>query len=131
MSLSSHIVNPEDERDVPILKEDQDRINEFARLHAKQTELTDNYKASQDRAEGYNDASEELMLQDDESIPIAVGDCFFMLETDQANELLENGKEAAEAEMEGLREKVGEIDDRLVELKGVLKAKFGNSIQLD
>eukprot|EP00045_Choanoeca_perplexa_P023074 m.12187 g.12187 ORF g.12187 m.12187 type:complete len:132 (-) comp9906_c0_seq1:193-588(-) len=131
MSLEDRIVSHEDENDAPILKEDQDRINEFARLHARCDEIEAAVKEAEKSLQDHDDAGDELMMQDDETVMYAVGDCFMILENDDAGEAIEEAKALMQTDADKLRAQYATTQARMSELRAMLYAKFGKSIRLE
>merc|ERR1719217_424809 len=113
---------PEDEDDdVEVRLEDQQRINQFGRLNGRLHDLEDDLKAKQSKHELLDDAANELILaDDDEPVRFAFGECYYEVTKDQADELLEAQKEKIEKEVEGLKEELGTIKDTLSDLKSAL-----------
>ena len=72
-----------------------------------------------------------MMISDEESIRMMVGDCFIHLDKDAAEEgIAATGKESR-AEVKGLESEIKEIRGELGELKATLYAKFKDTIQLE
>lgn len=69
--------------------EDQERINSFSRLNARVQDLRAQLKARRRAAEDYEEASNEVMLLDDEGIPFVIGDCMVHLEQEEVERRLE------------------------------------------
>uniref|UniRef100_A0A1I7UCX0 Prefoldin subunit 4 n=1 Tax=Caenorhabditis tropicalis TaxID=1561998 RepID=A0A1I7UCX0_9PELO len=114
--------------------EDQALLNKFARSYQTQTQLKAKLKEAKTLVENINEASDEILLLDDEdsaSIPCRIGSCFVHFNSDSLNDHLEAKKAAAE---KVLAEKTSDLDTITTEMetiKKVLYAKFGDQINLD
>eukprot|EP00730_Choanoeca_flexa_P017530 TRINITY_DN8457_c0_g1_i1.p1 TRINITY_DN8457_c0_g1~~TRINITY_DN8457_c0_g1_i1.p1 ORF type:complete len:132 (+),score=40.69 TRINITY_DN8457_c0_g1_i1:263-658(+) len=131
MSLEKRIVSREDESDAEILKEDQDKINEFARLHAQSDEIEEAVKSAEKRLQDCDDAGDEIMMQDDDTVMYSVGDCFMLIDNEDAEETIEEAKVLLKEDADKLRAKYTAVQERMSELRAVLYAKFGKSIRLE
>eukprot|EP01147_Barroeca_monosierra_P003897 gene3897-8393_t len=122
----------DDDTEIPLLRVDQDKINEFARLNNQRTRLQEEYQKLKVEMEGMQDAENELMLQDDEEATrIRIGECFFAMTSDDAQESLEKMQVEKRKEQENKASSIEAIDKRMKELKVQLYAKFGNTINLE
>ncbi|XP_076022694.1 prefoldin subunit 4 [Genypterus blacodes] len=119
--------------DVNVTFEDQQKINEFARNTNRLTELKDEIQAKKKSLQNLQDASDDLMMFDDDSllIPYQIGDVFISHTQEETQEMLEAAKEAMELEVKGLEGRVSAIQQLLGDLKVQLYAKFGNKINLE
>lgn len=111
--------------------DDQVNINMFSKLNMKSHELASQIKHKKAELENLEDASNEMMLLDDEVVKHAFGECFIHVDKDTSEELInaniiEVQKEVADAEQE--YENVRIV---MVKLKGLLYGKFGGSINLE
>nr|CAG4641364.1 EOG090X0JBP [Eulimnadia texana] len=122
-----------DDTDVYIQYEDQQKINKFARLNARWEELKEDIKAKQNEVQNLDDASTELMMVEDESLPIpyVIGEVFVHLTIDEAREKLETTKSDLEKEITSLEEECTKLKEGMSDLKTQLYAKFGSSINLE
>jgi chaperonin cofactor prefoldin len=90
------------------------------------------------------------MMQDDDSVMYSVGDCFMVLENDDAGEAIEEvchpcmsnlncsdtamahqAKVLLQTDADKLREQYATTQARMSELRAMLYAKFGKSIRLE
>uniref|UniRef100_A0A672HV61 Prefoldin subunit 4 n=1 Tax=Salarias fasciatus TaxID=181472 RepID=A0A672HV61_SALFA len=119
--------------DVSVTFEDQQKINKFARNTNRMTELKNEIEAKKKSLQNIQDASDDLMMLDDDSllIPYQIGDVFINHSQEEAQEMLEATKETLEQEVKGLEERVLAIQQVLGDLKVQLYAKFGNNINLE
>ncbi|KAJ8359158.1 hypothetical protein SKAU_G00156830 [Synaphobranchus kaupii] len=119
--------------DVNVTFEDQQKINKFARSTNRMTELKDEIEAKKKSLQNLEDASDDIMMMDDDAlrIPYQIGDVFISHTQDETQEMLEAAKEALKKEIKGLEGQVSSIQDVLADLKVQLYAKFGNNINLE
>ncbi|KAM8830489.1 prefoldin subunit 4 [Synchiropus picturatus] len=119
--------------DVNVTFEDQQKINKFARNTSRVTELKNEIKTKKKTLQNLQDASDDLMMLDDdvEVIPYQIGDTFISHSQEETQEMLDTAKETLEQEVKSLEDRVSSIQQVLGELKVQLYAKFGNNINLD
>ncbi|KAH7146406.1 Prefoldin subunit-domain-containing protein [Dactylonectria macrodidyma] len=118
--------------EVEVRREDQDKINRFSRLHQRELVLEEELNAKTKEKEELDDLSTELELADeDEKVQYKIGDAFFHIPLEQAQELLEEATEKLEEESTGLEEKLGTIREEMTQLKVELYARFGKQINLE
>ncbi|XP_061694929.1 prefoldin subunit 4 isoform X5 [Syngnathoides biaculeatus] len=119
--------------DVNVTFEDQQKINKFARSTNRMTELKKEIESKKKSLQNLQDASDDLMMFDDDSllIPYQIGDVFISHTQEETQEMLEAAKEALEQEVKELDERVSAIQQLLSDLKVQLYAKFGNNINLE
>ncbi|XP_024519014.1 probable prefoldin subunit 4 [Selaginella moellendorffii] len=111
--------------------EDQQNINAFGRLNAKFHDLEDEIKAKKELAENLEDASNELVLSDEEVVRYQIGEVFGHLSKEEIESKLECLKEESDRELGRLAEEKDEVVSKMNELKRVLYAKFKDSINLE
>ncbi|KAI4599191.1 hypothetical protein KJ359_002150 [Pestalotiopsis sp. 9143b] len=132
--------------EVEVRREDQDKINKFSRLHQKELKIEDALKAKncedvfadssrpllQKEKEELDDITMELELADeDDLIPYKVGDAFFHVSLEQAQEMLATSTSKIEEEVSALEDNMGTVKDEMTQLKVQLYARFGRSINLE
>ncbi|EDO32529.1 predicted protein [Nematostella vectensis] len=119
--------------DTNIRLEDQQQINTFARKNAKMTELKDEIAEKKKDLQNLEDASDDLLMVDDESelIPYKVGEVFVNLTVEETQEFISKAKEQIEAEIKSNEAQCNEIKELLDSLKVKLYAKFGKNINLE
>lgn len=130
------MVDKADEKDVPILQLDQERINRFARLSSKVQNLAVELKRKKEEQENLKDALaavEEFSItaDDDERLRVSMGECFVYVTNEEAEERLNSMIEAADTDVEAINSEVSAIGKEMSELKVVLYAKFGKTINLE
>ena len=69
--------------------DDQQKINAFSRLNAKLHDLQARITAKKAAAEDLEEAGNEVMLLDDETVPFVVGECMVHLPRDDVEERLQ------------------------------------------
>ncbi|MCJ8741848.1 hypothetical protein PDJAM_G00075550 [Pangasius djambal] len=119
--------------DVNVTFEDQQKINKFARSTNRMTELKDEIEAKKKSLQNLEDASDDLMMLEDDDllIPYHIGDVFISHTQEETQEMLEAAKEALKEEIKSLESRVTSIQEVLGDLKVQLYAKFGNNINLE
>ena len=82
-------------------------------------------------AEDLEEASNELIILDDDSVRFGVGETFVLVENDDAETMLEKLLAETNAEVDALELEKKELQSGMAELKEKLYKKFGNSINLE
>ena len=72
-----------------VAREDQEKINVFSRLNSRVRELAAQVAAKKRAAEDYEEAGNEVMLLDDETVPYVVGECMVHLPREEVEERLQ------------------------------------------
>lgn len=118
--------------DVEVALDDQDKINEFARLNARLEEVKVLLAKRKKDLSNLNDAIDEMMLQDDEiPVPLMIGEAFIFYQHDDAHLTLEGIKDDTDLEVMALMKEEDELRESMSKLKIDLYAKFGSSINLE
>ncbi|KAK8086553.1 Gim complex component GIM3-like protein [Apiospora phragmitis] len=118
--------------EVEVRREDQDKINKFSRLHQKELNIEEELKVKNKEKEELDDITTELELaNDDELVPYKIGDAFFNVPLEQAQEMLATSSSKIEEDVSALEDKMGTIRDEMTQLKVELYARFGRSINLE
>jgi prefoldin subunit 4 len=84
----------------------------------------------QKKLEDLEDAGNELMLADDESVRYVSGECFIHIPKETAEERLQKLSETVTKEKEEYEGRMETTSERMKELKAILYGKFGSSINL-
>lgn len=130
-SANPHLAD-QNAKEVPVVWEDQQRINMFGRLNNRAQEIDDEIKAKKDAMAGLVDAAGEIeMLLDDDCCKIRVGDLFVQVTNEEAEEYAAQQKEEREAELAALTEEKAGLVVEMKKLKAILYAKFGGTINLE
>merc|ERR1712094_114429 len=83
----------EQDKEIHILQEDQQKINQFARLNNRLEEYKDDIKAKKNEIQTLEDASTDLMMLDDEEkVPYQIGEVFVEMTQDEVQETMEPKK---------------------------------------
>ncbi|ODV97154.1 hypothetical protein PACTADRAFT_32641 [Pachysolen tannophilus NRRL Y-2460] len=124
---------PEGQRNTTeVLWEDQQKINEFSKLINRKDEFESDLNSLKQEKEYLDDVSMEIELIDDEElINYKIGDTFLLLKASRVIDRLSKDNEIIDLKIEKLSNEIDITEDRLTELKHVLYAKFGNSINLE
>ncbi|KEY66944.1 hypothetical protein S7711_06893 [Stachybotrys chartarum IBT 7711] len=133
--LQRRMLSKEDEKaadEVEVRREDQDNINRFSRLHQRELVLEDELKTKNKEKEELDDLTTELELADEEEkIQYKIGDAFFHLPLEQAQEMLGAATSTIEEETSELEDKLASIREEMTQLKVQLYARFGKQINLE
>ncbi|XP_021773131.1 probable prefoldin subunit 4 [Chenopodium quinoa] len=111
--------------------EDQQNINKFSKLNNRFHELIDEIKFLKDKCENLEDASNELILTDEEIVRFQIGEVFAHVPKEEVETRLEEMKELTEKNLEKLEEEKESITAQMADLKKILYGKFGDSINLE
>eukprot|EP00123_Amoebidium_parasiticum_P019587 comp27235_c0_seq1/m.47146 comp27235_c0_seq1/g.47146 ORF comp27235_c0_seq1/g.47146 comp27235_c0_seq1/m.47146 type:complete len:133 (-) comp27235_c0_seq1:476-874(-) len=127
------LTKAEEDRDVAVTWEDQERINTFSRLTTRLGDYQAKLIALQKQKQNTEDASSELMMlvDDSEMVPFRVGEAYIEVTQDEAQEMLEERQQEIDTEVAEIEEKVEGIKATLATLKVELYAKFGKTINLE
>ncbi|KAG8363772.1 hypothetical protein BUALT_Bualt19G0057100 [Buddleja alternifolia] len=111
--------------------EDQQNINKFGRLNNRLHELDDEIKIAKETKENLEDASNELILTDEETVRFQIGEVFAHVPKDDVESKIEEMQEATSNNLEKLQEEKESIVAQMAELKKILYGKFKDSINLE
>ncbi|XP_051124165.1 prefoldin subunit 4 [Andrographis paniculata] len=111
--------------------EDQQNINSFGRLNNRLHELDDEIKTAKETNENLEDASNELILTDEEIVRFQIGEVFTHVPKDEVESRIEEMKEVTSKNLEKLEEERETIVAQMAELKKILYGKFKDSINLE
>ncbi|KAG6037364.1 hypothetical protein E4U40_005539 [Claviceps sp. LM458 group G5] len=134
--LQRRMLSKEDEKaagdEVEVRREDQDKINKFSRLHQRERAIEEQLKEKSKEKEELDDLSTELELADeDEKIQYKIGDAFFHIPLEQAQEMLEMATTRIDDETGALKDKISTVREEMQQLKIELYARFGKQINLE
>ncbi|KAJ2597926.1 hypothetical protein GGF39_002851 [Coemansia sp. RSA 1721] len=122
----------EEEREVEVNWEDQNRINQFSKLNTRMDRLEDEYKAQKTEKEYLDDLAMEIeLLDEDEPVLYKIGDAFVKIPLEDAQARLEKAKEDIDSCVDDLDSQITQISTEMDELKKTLYAKFGQAINLE
>ncbi|GAB2211456.1 hypothetical protein Droror1_Dr00024769 [Drosera rotundifolia] len=88
-------------------------------------------KIEQETSENLEDAENELILTDEETIRFQIGEVFAHVSKEEVESRLESMKEVTSKNLEKLEEKKESILAQMAELKKILYGKFKDSINLE
>lgn len=111
--------------------EDQQNINTFGRLNNRFHELEDEIKIAKETNENLEDASNELILTDEEVVRFQIGEVFAHLTKDEVESRIEQTKEVNSKKLEKLEEEKDSVVAQMAALKKILYGKFKDSINLE
>ncbi|GFY90695.1 ABI3-interacting protein 3 [Actinidia rufa] len=117
--------------DSEVTWEDQQNINKFGRLNNRFHELQDEIKIAKETNENLEDASNELILTDEEVVRFQIGEVFAHVHKDEVENRIEKMKEVTTKNLEKLEEEKDSVLAQMAELKKILYAKFKDSINLE
>uniref|UniRef100_A0A2R5LC46 Prefoldin subunit 4 n=1 Tax=Ornithodoros turicata TaxID=34597 RepID=A0A2R5LC46_9ACAR len=130
MATSVQAANPEG--DVKVTAEDQEMINKFARQNARLDDVTEELKQLEKDLRNFEDAADEiLMAEDDVPIPYQLGEIFVSLDSEEAQQMIEQAKEHNKTRVAALQEDAQAIRAVMADLKSQLYGKFGSNINLE
>ncbi|GMI84639.1 PREFOLDIN 4, ABI3-interacting protein 3 [Hibiscus trionum] len=111
--------------------EDQQNINKFGRLNNRLHELEDEIKVAKEAIDNLEDASNELILTDEEVVRFQIGEVFAHVPKEDVETRIEEMKEVSSKNLEKLEEEKESVVAQMAELKKVLYGKFKDSINLE
>ncbi|XP_058770559.1 probable prefoldin subunit 4 [Vicia villosa] len=111
--------------------EDQQNINKFGRLNNRLHELNDEIKFAKEANDNLEDASNELILTDEEVVRFQIGEVFAHVPKDEVESRIEQMQEATSQKLEKLEEEKQSVVAQMSELKKILYGKFKDSINLE
>ncbi|XP_078437365.1 ABI3-interacting protein 3 isoform X1 [Wolffia australiana] len=110
--------------DTEVTWEDQLNINKFSRLNNRFHELEDEIKIAKDKNENVEDASNELILSDEDVVRFQIGEVFAHVAREDVEENLENMKEEAARHLERLEAEKETVLAQMGDLKKILYVGF-------
>ncbi|KAG6645436.1 hypothetical protein I3843_08G117600 [Carya illinoinensis] len=117
--------------DTEVTWEDQQNINKFGRLNNRFHELQDEIKNAKETNDNLEDASNELILTDEEVVRFQLGEVFAHVPKEEVESRIEQMKEVTSKNLEKLEEERDSILAQMAELKKILYGKFKDSINLE
>lgn len=118
-----------------VTKEDQQKINLFARLNARLEDAKDEISSKTNDLKNYEDAlgeAEIKMLEDEgDKLHLQVGDIMVNLDPEKTQRWLEDKMETLKKSVVELEKKKQKIVEEMTQLKAHLYARFGNNIHLE
>ncbi|KAL5107307.1 Prefoldin subunit 4 [Taenia crassiceps] len=114
------------QEDIQITAVDQGRINSFAKWNVKLKE----YEAEK-LLQNLADLEDELLVSEPDSHPFKIGESFFHLSTEEANEKVGEQKAQLKERLVTLESELSDCKASMATLKKELYAKFGDNINLE
>uniref|UniRef100_A0A7S0DD37 Prefoldin subunit 4 n=1 Tax=Micromonas pusilla TaxID=38833 RepID=A0A7S0DD37_MICPS len=111
--------------------EDQQHICAFGRFNTRVHEVNAELRAKAKMAEDLEEASNELIVTDEDAVRFGVGETFVLVENDDAESMLDTLLGETKKEVDALEAEKKELQGAMAELKEKLYKKFGNSINLE
>ncbi|KAL7239205.1 hypothetical protein ACSBR2_005156 [Camellia fascicularis] len=111
--------------------EDQQNINKFGRLNNRFHELEDEIKIAKETNENLEDASNELILTDEEVVRFQIGEVFAHVPREEVENRIEQMKEVTSKNLEKVEGEKDSVLAQMAELKKILYGKFKDSINLE
>ncbi|KAJ9662734.1 hypothetical protein H2198_001183 [Neophaeococcomyces mojaviensis] len=135
MMLSRRVLSKEEETettDNEVTKEDQEKINEFSRLHSRSKVIEEELEGKKKEKEDLEEVTTELELADeDELVRYRIGDTFTHLPLPTAQKLLEESGTEVDSEVSRLEDEISSMKEQMDALKAHLYARFGRGINLE
>lgn len=121
-----------DAKEVGVLWEDQQRINEFGRLNQRFDEINDELEVKKNELANLTDVAGDIeVLLDDDACKIKVGEVYVTVSNEEAEEYAQEEVKEREEHMATLESEKDDLQTRMGKLKTLLKAKFGDQINLE
>lgn len=118
-----------------VSKEDQQKINQFARLNARLEDIKDELTSKNNELKNYEDAINEAevkVLEDQgDKLHLQVGDIMVNLNSEQMQAWLEDKMKAIKEALTDLESRKETIAEEMSKLKAHLYARFGDNIHLE
>eukprot|EP00455_Lapot_gusevi_P049553 TRINITY_DN7042_c0_g2_i2.p1 TRINITY_DN7042_c0_g2~~TRINITY_DN7042_c0_g2_i2.p1 ORF type:complete len:212 (+),score=71.34 TRINITY_DN7042_c0_g2_i2:59-637(+) len=112
--------------------EDQQKINRFGVLNQRMMELKDEVKQKKEEITNLEDAITEIeLLMDEDACRIRIGEVYMASSNENAQEYTERVLATTKEELTALENEFDSISTEMSNLKDLLYAKFGTSINLD
>ncbi|KAF8017840.1 hypothetical protein BT93_H2902 [Corymbia citriodora subsp. variegata] len=111
--------------------EDQQNINKFSKLNNRFHELEDEIRIAKETNDNLEDASNELILTDEEVVRFQIGEVFAHVPKDEVENRIEDMKGVTTKNLEKLKEEKESVLAQMADLKKILYTKFGDSINLE
>ncbi|KAJ3209508.1 hypothetical protein HDU82_000647 [Entophlyctis luteolus] len=124
--------DPLAQEDVHVSWKDQQNINAFANLNAAMSDLEDSYEDLKKENDYLDDLEQELELADDsEPVRYRIGDAFVHMSLESAQERLDSERKTIAQDISRVKSEMERVQTQMDELKKVLYARFGKSINLE
>lgn len=119
-------------KEIQVVWEDQQRINEFGRLNHRLVEIKEEAEKKNNDTANLKDVAGDIeVLLDDDACKIQVGSLFVTVSNEEAEEFAQEELKERESQLATLQTEKEEIETKMKALKAVLYAKFGDQINLE
>lgn len=119
-------------KEVQVVWEDQQRINEFGRLNIRLQEINDEIEKKNNDIANLGDVAGDIeVLLDDDACKIKVGEVFVTVSNEEAEEFAQDELKEREVQVATAKAEKDNIEKQMRTLKALLYAKFGNQINLE
>mmetsp|Transcript_15657 Transcript_15657/g.40151 ORF Transcript_15657/g.40151 Transcript_15657/m.40151 type:complete len:131 (+) Transcript_15657:153-545(+) len=125
------MLEPHQESATEVTRVDQDKINKFSTLLNVRVDLEDRLRSRKELLKLYEDASDEIMLMDEDTVQQAIGDVFLISSKESAEKRVEKTATNLREEIEKIEEDLLNTRSEMMSIKSSLYAKFGESINLE
>ncbi|MED6147738.1 Prefoldin subunit 4 [Stylosanthes scabra] len=116
--------------DTEMTWEDQQNINNFGRLNNRFHELDDKIKIAKETNDNLEDASIEL-ITDEDVVRFQIGKVFAHVAKDEVENRIEDMKEVTSQKLKKLQDEKQSVVAQMAELEKILYGKFNDSINLE
>ncbi|CCF76056.1 prefoldin subunit 4 [Babesia microti strain RI] len=113
-----------------VLAEDQLKICEFSKYFDKTNMAKQRLSVLSKKFQEVNDAQDEVTASLEPPL-LRVGDCFYKINEDNLEEILEKMKADLAGDVERIKTDIDDHSKKIMSLKTALYSKFGNRINLD
>ncbi|KAK4054306.1 hypothetical protein OIO90_003539 [Microbotryomycetes sp. JL221] len=118
--------------DAPVTLQDQQHINQFSRLNSRFDELVEEIQDVKRQLEDVEEVETELeLMEQDEIVLYKLDSSFLHLPAQEAIERLHTTLEQLKTQSEQLEQEKESSQNQMKQLKAILYAKFGKSINLE
>lgn len=120
--------------EVEVQWEDQTKINRFSQLSQHISNLEDQVARLKNQKEAWEDARNELdllLMEDEEGLPVKLGDAFFILDEEKAKEHVESELKEVKQRFKTTEQLRKQKLEQVSTLKKELYKKFGDTINLE
>jgi len=130
-SSAGSMLSPDEENDAEVRPQDQENINKFGKINARLYEAREERDKLKKKLEQLDDASTELMMGSGDKVLLNLGSAFFETSEEEATEHVEAEIEKFQDAVDELEAEVSDILEQQKDLKVILYARFGKSINLE
>jgi len=118
--------------EIAVTWEDQQRINEFSRLNLRLQNVEEQLVSGRSATANLDDAAGDIeMLLDDDACKVKIGEVFWDVSNEEAEEFVKQRKDKQAAKTTELQEQRTQLVKQMDVLKAMLYQKFGKQINLE